>query len=87
MVVLMMAHFCAAHKRGNQLKTIAPGDTRSNEDAIPPPITVFSSAKIRSGSTHPAEKAFFFYTPCPVTFELTMPDALELDVFARSVVP
>lgn len=87
MAVLAMVHFCAEDKRGNSLKTIAPGDTRSNEDAIPPPTTVFNPARIRPGSTHPAEKGLLFDAPRPVTFELTLPDTREPDVFARSVVP
>jgi hypothetical protein len=68
MAVLAMVHFCAEHKRGNSLKTIAPGDTRSNEDAIPPLITVFNSAKIRPGSTHPAEKGLLFLCAMPGYF-------------------
>lgn len=60
MAGLAMVHFCAAYQRGNSLKTIAPGDAHSNEDAFPPPTTVFSPARIRPGSTHPAEKGLLF---------------------------
>lgn len=78
MAVLAMVHFCAEDKRGNSLKTIAPGDTRSNEDALPPPITVYSPARIRPGSAHPAEKGLLFNALCLVTLSRQYPMRVSL---------